>query len=154
MTLSLALLLMLVAGPAATPPADPAPTAAPAPASAAAPAPMEFESFQFVILRRPETPREYPDETIAEIQAAHLAHMRHLAEIGKLLVAGPLADQPDPRLRGLQVLDAGSIEEARRLVEQDPAIQAGRLEAVVMTWHTQKGALAFPMAESLRQQEE
>ena len=46
----------------------------------------------------------------------------------------------------------GSLEEARRLAADDPAVKAGRLEPVVMTWYTEKGALAFPLAETMRKE--
>jgi len=36
---------------------------------------------------------------------------------------------------------------------EDPAVKAGRLEPVVMTWYTEEGALAFPIAEKLRKSE-
>jgi hypothetical protein len=41
-------------------------------------------------------------------------------------------------LRGISIFAAdacGSLEELRALVEQDPAIQAGRLAAEYFTWH-------------------
>jgi uncharacterized protein YciI len=122
--------------------------------SAAEPAaqPVEFESYQLVLLQRPEHPREYAADKLEEIQQAHLAHLRHMAKAGKLLVAGPLDDQPDPRLRGIEIFRVGSIEEAKRLAGEDPAVKAGRLEVVVMTWYTEKGALTFPIAEKLRAQ--
>lgn len=122
----------------------------PPPAAKPAAQPFVFESYQLVILQRPEHPREYPQDKLEEIQQAHLAHLRHLAETGKLLVAGPLDDQPDPRLRGIEIFRAGSLEEAKRLAGEDPAVKAGRLEPVVMTWYTEKGALTFPIAEKLR----
>lgn len=124
-----------------------------APAAAPQPATHEPElvPYQLVILQRPAQPREYPQEKLDEIQKEHLGHLMHLAETGKLVVAGPLGDQPDPRLRGLELFDVGSTEEAKRLAEEDPAVKAGRLEVVVMTWYVEKGALAFPMSEKLRQ---
>jgi uncharacterized protein YciI len=122
------------------------------PAAKPAAQPVEFESYQLVLLRRPEHPREYAADKLEEIQQAHLAHLRHLAQAGKLLVAGPLDDQPDPRLRGVEIFRAGSLAEAKRLAEEDPAVKAGRLEAMVMTWYTEKGALTFPIAEKLRDQ--
>ena len=73
-----------------------------------------------------------------------------MAKAGKRLVAGPLDDQPDPRMRGNESFRVGSLEEAKRLAADDPAVKAGRLEPVVMTWFTEKGALAFPGAEKLR----
>jgi uncharacterized protein YciI len=122
------------------------------PAAEPAAQPVEFESYQLVLLQRPEHPREYAADKLEEIQQAHLAHLRHMAKAGKLLVAGPLDDQPDPRLRGIEIFRVGSIEEAKRLAGEDPAVKAGRLEVVVMTWYTEKGALTFPIAEKLRAQ--
>ncbi len=75
-----------------------------------------------------------------------------LTKAGKLLVAGPLDDQPDPRWRGLGLFRVESLAEAKRLAEDDPAVKAGRLEAVVMTWYTEKGAQAYPVAEKLHAQ--
>lgn len=143
-------LILLVEAPNASAPQVPQPDDHPRAATPAAP--VEFESYQLVLLQRPEHPREYADDKLEEIQQAHLAHLRHLAESGKLLVAGPLDDQPDPRLRGLALFSVGSLDEARQLASQDPAVKAGRLEVVVMTWHTEKDALAFPLAARLRKE--
>lgn len=126
---------------------------APSPAPKPATPPPNLEAYQLVILQRPEHPRDYPQDKLNEIQQAHLAHLRELAKAGKLLVAGPLDDQPDPRMRGIEIFRVGSLEEAKRLAGEDPAVKAGRLEPVVMTWYTEKGALAFPIAEKLRKGE-
>ena len=69
---------------------------------------------------------------------------------GYAVVAGPFGDQDDERLRGLVLYRVGSVDEARRLAEADPAVQAGRLEVEVMTWYTEKGALAFPGVEGMK----
>ena len=148
MRLPLLLAITLLAQAQGAPPSQP--KAEGPPATKPATPPIEFESYQFVILQRPEHPREYPQDKLEEIQQAHLAHLLHLAQSGKLLVAGPLDDQPDPRMRGLEIFRAGSIEEAKRLAGEDPAVKAGRLEPVVMTWYTEKGAMTFPIAEKLR----
>ncbi|HSP32892.1 MAG TPA: YciI family protein [Thermoanaerobaculia bacterium] len=118
-------------------------------ASLFAQTPPNLESYQLVILQRPLHPTEYADEKLQEIQKQHLAHLKQMAEAGKLLVAGPLADQPDARMRGIEIFRAASLEEAKKLAEDDPAVKAGRLEVVVMTWYTEKGALSFPIAERL-----
>ena len=149
MLLPLVFAITLLAQAQGTPPSQPKAEGNP-PATKPATPPVEFESYQLVILQRPEHPREYPQDKLEEIQQAHLAHLHHLAETGKLLVAGPLDDQPDPRMRGIEIFRAGSIEEAKRLAGEDPAVKAGRLEPVVMTWYTEKGALTFPIAEKLR----
>jgi uncharacterized protein len=149
MTLPSVLVLALLAQ-SPTPSSKPSEQPASPPAAAPAAQKVEFESYQLVLLQRPEHPREYAEDKLEEIQQAHVAHLRHLAEAGKLVVAGPFDDQPDPRLRGLALFRVGSIEEARQLAESDPAVKAGRLEVVVMTWYTEKGAMTFPIAEKLR----
>lgn len=115
----------------------------------AAEAPIEFETYQLVLLKRPADPPEVPPEKAQEIQAAHMGHLGRMAREGHLVAAGPFGDQDDDRLRGLALYRVGSVEEARRLAEQDPAVQAGRLEVEVMTWYTEKGALAFPLLDEL-----
>ncbi len=152
MLFPLVLAVTLLAQAQGAPPSQPQAEGSPPAAKPAAAQPVEFESYQLVILQRPEHPREYAADKLEEIQQAHLAHLRHLAKLGKLLVAGPLDDQPDPRLRGIEIFRAGSLEEAKRLAGEDPAVKAGRLEVVVMTWYTEKGALTFPIAEKLRDQ--
>ena len=151
MLLPLTLTITLLAQVQGTSPLQPKAEGSPPPTEPAA-QPVSFDSYQLVLLQRPEHPREYAENKLEEIQKAHLAHLRQLAESGKLMVAGPLDDQPDPRLRGIEIFRAGSLEEAKRLAGEDPAVKAGRLEVVVMTWYTEKGALAFPIADKLRNQ--
>jgi len=82
-----------------------------------------------------------PDKTpeTEAIQKAHLANIGRLAEMKKLVVAGPFGD--DGTLRGIFVFRVGSIEEARSLAATDPAVQAGRLELQIHTWMVPEGIL-------------
>lgn len=134
--------------------APPLPGEEPAAQAPEAPEPMELESYQLVLLKRPAASTEYPPEKLQEIQAGHMAHLGRMAREGHMVAAGPFGDQEDERLRGLALYRVESIEEARRLAEADPAVEAGRLEVEVMTWYTQKGALAFPLFEELSGAEE
>ena len=109
-------------------------------------APVEMEAYQLVLLKRPANRPELPEERVAEIQKAHMAHLERLALEGRIVAAGPFGDQDDPAMRGLALYRVGSVEEARRLAEEDPAVQAGRLEVEVMTWYTAKGWVVFPKA--------
>ena len=61
---------------------------------------------------------------------------------GSSSVRGRCPDQPDESLRGLCFF-ATTVEEARALAAEDPSVQAGRLEAEVMTWSTPKGSVSF-----------
>ena len=106
---------------------------------------MEFDSFALVLLRRPATAPDLPQEELERLQEEHLAHLRAMGEAGKLDGAGPFSDQPDESLRGL-CFYATSVDEARELAERDPSVQAGRLEVDVMTWWTEKGSVSFHRA--------
>ena len=121
--------------------------AAPSPAPAPAP---RMEKFELVFLRRPSAARDYPPAELDRIQEAHLAHLGAMARAGRMVVAGPLEDQPDKSLRGICLYRVGSIDGARKFAEADPAVKAGRLQVEVMTWWTQKGAMTFPVADQLQ----
>jgi uncharacterized protein YciI len=110
--------------------------------------PAEFDAYELVVLRRPEHRPELDDAAAELLQRQHLGHFATMTEAGHLKVAGPLVDQPDDSWRGVCLYQVGSLHEARRLAELDPAIRAGSLRCDVMTWYTRKGALSFPAAAS------
>ena len=56
-----------------------------------------------------------------------------LAEEGKLIVAGPFLDDKD--IRGIFIFNVGSIEEAKKLTESDPAVKAGVLSMELHPWY-------------------
>ena len=116
--------------------------ASPAPGSGA----PDFEKYQLVLLVRGPgyVPGDSPE--LQELQKAHLAHLRAMAEAGKMVIAGPFGDQPDPAYRGLCLYRVGSLEEARALAEDDPMVKSGRLRALAMTWYVERGYMAFPRA--------
>ena len=105
---------------------------------------MELEAFELVILRRPPDAPEYDEPTLDRIQAEHLAFHASLRESGKVVTNGPVIDQPDESMRGLTFYRVGSVDEARRIAEQDPAVQAGRLAVDVMTWWCPPGTMTKP----------
>ncbi len=105
--------------------------------------PEEFETFTLVLLRKGDAwTAESTPETEA-IQGDHLAYLGEMWKTGRLVVAGPFDEQDDDSFRGLCLYRA-SLDEARRLAEADPAVQAGRLRVEAMTWWVGKGQLAFP----------
>ena len=108
--------------------------------------PDAFDVYTLVILRRPADAPDMPDEELDALQARHLAYRAELRRQGVLVVNGPLAEQSDVSLRGLSIFACG-LEEAARLSDGDPSVQAGRLAYDVMEWWMAAGSLAFPNAE-------
>ena len=123
--------------------------AAPAGPDAGSDAPPNMERYSLVILQRPAGGGpKLSDAEGQALQRQHIGHLQAMARAGKLVVAGPFDDQTDPRLRGL-CLYRTSLEEARRLASDDPAVKAGRLEVEVLSWWVEKGAMTFPIAEKM-----
>ena len=103
-----------------------------------------MEAFELVILRRPDNARAYDEETLERIQREHVAYLDSLRAAGQIVMSGPVLDQPDESLRGLTFFAMGSLDEARRLAEQDPAVVSGRLTVDVMTWLCGPGGMVQP----------
>lgn len=64
----------------------------------------------------------------------HMVNIGKLVTDGKLIVAGPLGKN-DKSYRGIFILDVPTIEEARKLVDTDPAIQSKLLDADLIIWY-------------------
>lgn len=79
-------------------------------------------------------PRRSEDqEEAARLQKAHLDNIRRMAEMGKLVLAGPFLDKGE--IRGIYIFDVPSVEDARELTSTDPAIQAGTLVMELHPWY-------------------
>jgi uncharacterized protein YciI len=85
-----------------------------------------MKSYVLVILKT--GPNKHADAAERnEIFKGHFANMGRLAGEGKLAVAGPL-DGVDG-WRGLFILVAKDIDEARRIAEPDPVLKSGEMTA-------------------------
>jgi uncharacterized protein len=62
---------------------------------------------------------------------------KRLAEAGKLIVAGPFGDNGD--LRGMLIFKLESVDEARKLMDADPTLKAGRLTLDLHPWFAAAG---------------
>ena len=107
--------------------------------------PDAFDVYTIVLLRRPHDAPEMSDADLDAIQAKHLAYRADLRRKGVLVVNGPLGEQSDPSMRGLSIFACGP-DEAARLSDGDPSVQAGRLAYDMMEWWVAAGTLAFPEA--------
>ena len=95
-----------------------------------------MKQYFLVLLYRGDQTQQ-PQEEAARIQAAHLAHIQKMAKAGVLALAGPMGDNTD--LRGVFVFNVTDQQQVEDWVNQDPAIQAGRLVAEIHPWWSAKG---------------
>jgi uncharacterized protein YciI len=101
--------------------------------------PLKLTQTYLAFLTRGEkwTPEKTP--ATEEIQKGHMANINRLAEMKKLIAAGPFGD--NGRLRGIFVFRVASLEEAKALTASDPAVQAGRLAMDIHPWMVPEGIL-------------
>jgi uncharacterized protein YciI len=101
--------------------------------------PIKLTTAYLALLRRGAnwTPEKTP--ATEELQKAHMANIHRLADMKKLVVAGPFGD--NGILRGIFVFRTASLEEARTLAATDPAVQAGRLAIDIHPWLVPEGVL-------------
>lgn len=79
-------------------------------------------------------PHRLTDSVAREkLQAAHLKNIGKLVAEGKLIIAGPFLD--DQSIRGIFIFNVETVEEARKLTDTDPAIQAGSLIMELHPWY-------------------
>jgi uncharacterized protein YciI len=70
-----------------------------------------------------------------------MAHIRRMGESGKLIVAGPFTH--DGELRGMFIFKT-TMEDAKALTADDPAVKAGRLTFELYPWLAGKGLSVAP----------
>jgi uncharacterized protein YciI len=71
-----------------------------------------------------------PQVVTADLIAKHAAHLQELDKEGKLVLAGPFADDPS----GLLVLNCGDRTAAETIIKVDPLIVSGVRTFRVRTW--------------------
>lgn len=101
--------------------------------------PLKMTTAYFGLLTRGAkwTPEKTP--ATEELQKAHIANIVLLADMKKLVVAGPFGD--NGTLRGIFVFKVATLAEAKELAETDPAIKAGRLAIEIHPWRVPEGVL-------------
>jgi uncharacterized protein YciI len=117
------------------PEAEAAPAVPPAPqAKPAIEVPPGMALYYMVLLKRgPKWTPEVTDET-KKIQEGHMANIQRMADSGKMVLAGPFLDGGE--LRGIFLFKVDSAEEAKAMMDSDPAVQAGRLIGEIHPWMT------------------
>lgn len=80
-------------------------------------------------------------EFISQRFAGHMSNMERLSEEGKLIVAGPIG-RNENAFRGIFILNVATVEEAKELVQTDPAVKSELLAADYYPWY---GSAALPV---------
>lgn len=92
-----------------------------------------MKSYVFAILKtgtNTTTDKAFIDSCFS----GHMANIVRLVNEGKLIVAGPLGKN-DNTYRGIFIFNVATIEEAEELVQTDPAINSGLLDADLYRWY-------------------
>lgn len=98
--------------------------------------------YVFLLRKGPTwSPEETPE--IDTLQEAHVANMRRLGEMGRLIINGPLLDSmaTSGEIRGIGVLRAASLAEAQEWISTDPMVKVGRLIFELHAWMVGKNIL-------------
>ena len=100
-----------------------------------------MRQYVFVLLKTGPTPKPKGPER-DEMFKGHFANMKRLAAEGKLAVAGPFDGVNG--WRGMFILAAKDIEEAKKLTATDPVIASGEM---IAEYHVHYGSAALMQVE-------
>ena len=108
---------------------------------------MYFDPYSLVLLiRRADAPL-VDEASAAAIQDAHMAYLADLHDLKHLAAAGPTGmGDPNEEIRYLLILHV-STDDARRLLEANPAVRSGFYELKVLPWIVPEGAIKFKSAD-------
>lgn len=103
--------------------------------------PLKLDTVYLGFLKRGPNRKEGDGQTpeVQELQKAHIANINRLAEMKKLVVAGPFGD--DGVLRGIFVFRVVSLKEAEELTASDPMIKIDRLRVELHPWRVPQGVI-------------
>jgi uncharacterized protein YciI len=103
--------------------------------------PFKMEPVYFGFLKKGPNRKDGDDQKpeIQELQKAHIANIVRLANMKKMVMAGPFGD--DGELRGIFVFRVASMKEAQDLAGTDPMIKIDRLRIDLHPWHVPVGVI-------------
>lgn len=102
-----------------------------------------MKNYVLVLLKTGPKDAEFKDQARTDVFAGHMQNIGRLADQGKLAVAGPFRKNAEG-MRGLFILNVATIEEARQLVDTDPAVHAGIFVAEFTPWYGSASLMATP----------
>lgn len=75
--------------------------------------------------------------------AGHMNTIKRLGENGSLAVAGPISKNEN-NYRGIFIFNVETIEEAKKLVAEDPTINAGIFDVEMYSWYGSAAMMKIP----------
>ncbi len=84
--------------------------------------------------------RSQPEDEANKLQAAHMAHLGKMYELGYADISGPFDDNSD--ISGITIYNVPTLKMADSLANADPMVKAGRLVIEIHSWWAAKG---FPL---------
>lgn len=102
-----------------------------------------MKNYVFVILKTGPNDVAVKGKEREDAFKGHMENIGRLADEGKLAVAGPFGKN-DKSYRGLYIFNIATVEEARKLVETDPAVKAGIFVADLTPWYGSASLMATP----------
>ena len=97
------------------------------------------------------TPAARP-EAVKETLSAHLGYQQDLERNGVLVLAGPLSDPSGEVMAGagLIIYRAGSMDQARKIADNDPMHKAGARNFTLRKWLVNEGNISLNIGLSTR----
>lgn len=103
--------------------------------------PEAYGLKQYFLLHYLKGPKRMDPKDTARLnplQRAHLLHIDDMAAAGKVLMAGPIAEEGD--LRGILIMSVPTKQEAEAIGNADPLVKVGHLRYEVKPWWTMPGS--------------
>lgn len=103
-----------------------------------------MKTYVFCLLTTGTNTTATPEEK-KKLFEGHMANINKLASEGKLVMAGPFMKN-EKNYRGIFIFNCSTIEEAEKLVNSDPAVQANIFKADLTVWY---GSAALVLMDEL-----
>ena len=101
----------------------------------------EYGMKQYVLVMLKTGTNQTTDKVVLDsLFSGHMKNIRRLVDEGKLIVAGPLGKN-EKTYRGIFIFDVKTLDEARELLQTDPAVSSKVLDADLFEWY---GSAALP----------
>lgn len=95
----------------------------------------------FLVILKTGTNATTDKELITNSFSGHMDNINRLVDEGKLVLAGPIGKNENS-YRGIFILNSvKTIDEAKEILQTDPAIKNGLLDYEIFTWY---GSAALP----------